>query len=173
MLNQIVSHTPLWVWPLLLALIWLGLSQSVTRSVTLKRITITPLVMTGLSLQGTVGAFGADPAVLSVWLIGAALSAAVVLQQPVPTQTRYDQWTQRFTVPGSWMPLLLILGIFVTKYAVGAALGLNHSLRGNTDFSLGVATLYGVFSGIFLARSARLWRLAHRAEGGHRSIVTP
>jgi hypothetical protein len=172
MLNQIVSHTPVWVWPLLLALIWLGLSQSVTRSLTLKRITITPLVMTGLSLQGTVSAFGADPAVLSVWLIGAALSAAVVLQQPVPAQTRYDQWTQRFTVPGSWMPLLLILGIFVTKYAVGAALGLNHSLRGNTGFSLGVATLYGVFSGIFLARSARLWRLAHRGDTLQGSIVS-
>ncbi len=173
MLNQIVSHTPVWVWPLLLALLWLGLSQSMTRSVTLKRITITPLVMTGLSLQGTIGAFGADPAVLLVWLIGAALSAALVLQQPVPAHTRYDEWTQRFTVPGSWAPLLLILGIFVTKYAVGAALSLDHSLRGNAGFSLGVATLYGVFSGIFLARSARLWRLTQRAEAGHRSIVTP
>lgn len=172
MLNQIVSHTPVWVWPLLLALIWLGLSQSVTRSVSLKRITIVPLVMTGLSLQGTVGAFGAEPAVLLAWLVGAALSAAMLLQQPVPAQTRYDSWTQRFTVPGSWTPLLLILGIFITKYAVGATLGFNSNLRGEASFSLGVATLYGVFSGIFLARSARLWRLAHRDDALRGSIVS-
>lgn len=173
MLNQIVSHTPVWVWPLLLALLWLGLSQTVTRQVTLKRITITPLVMTGLSLQGTVGAFGANPAVLGVWLVGAALSAALVLQRPLSDQTRYDDWTQRFTLPGSWLPLLLILGIFVTKYAVGAATGLQPGLRGTAEFSLGVAGVYGAFSGVFLARSGRLWRLAQRAEGGHGSIVTP
>lgn len=173
MLNQIVTHTPVWVWPLLLALLWLGLSQTVTRSVTLRRITILPLVLTGLSLQGTVGAFGASPSVLLVWLVGAALSATLVLQQPLSDQTRYDSWTQRFTLPGSWAPLLLILGIFVTKYAVGAATGLQPGLRGNAEFSLGVAAVYGAFSGVFLARSGRLWHLAQRAEGGHGSIVTP
>ena len=173
MLNQIVSHIPVWVWPLLLALLWLGLSQSVTRNVTLRRITIMPLVMTSLSLLGTVGAFGANSGVLAVWLVGAAVSATVVLQQPLSDQTRYDSWTQRFTLPGSWVPLLLILGIFVTKFAVGAATGLQPGLRGNTEFSLGVAAVYGAFSGVFLARSGRLWRLAHGAEGGHRSIVTP
>ncbi|MBK9574434.1 MAG: hypothetical protein IPO43_17780 [Rhodoferax sp.] len=50
-------------------------------------------------------------------------------------QTRYDSWTQRFTLPRSWVPLLLILGIFVTKFAVGAATGLQPGLRGNAELS--------------------------------------
>lgn len=173
MLNQIVTHTPVWVWPLLLALLWLGLNQTVTRSLTLRRITIMPLVMTGLSLQGTVGAFGANPNVLLVWLVGAAVSATLMLPQPLPDQSRYDRWTQRITVPGSWAPLLLILGIFVTKYTVGAAMGLQPTLRGNAEFSLGVSAAYGAFSGVFLARSARLWRLVHVGEGRQGSIVGP
>ncbi|MEI8325617.1 MAG: DUF6622 family protein, partial [Betaproteobacteria bacterium] len=61
MLNQILSNTPRWVWVLLLALLGLGLSQAVTRSASLKRITILPLVLVGLSLSGTLSAFGADP----------------------------------------------------------------------------------------------------------------
>lgn len=38
MLNQILANTPRWVWGLLLALLWLGLSQAVTRSTSLELI---------------------------------------------------------------------------------------------------------------------------------------
>ena len=48
MITQIVTHTPTWVWGLLLALLWLGLKQSVSRTASLRRVTVMPLVMTGL-----------------------------------------------------------------------------------------------------------------------------
>lgn len=173
MLTQIVTHIPVWVLPLLLALLWLGLSQTKTRSVSLTRITIMPLVMTGLSLQGTIAAGAGHATVLLPWLLGAGLSASLVLRQALPAQTRYDDWTQRFTLPGSWAPLFLILGIFVTKFTVGATLAMQPGLSGQVHFSLGLAALYGAFSGIFLGRAARLWRLARRGaalRGG--SIVS-
>lgn len=170
MLTQIVTHTPIWVLPLLLALVWLGLSQTRTRSVSLTRITILPLVMTGLSLQGSIAASAGNFTVLLAWLLGAGLSAGLVLRRPLPAQTRYDDWTQRFTLPGSWAPLFLILGIFVTKFTLGAALAMQPGLAGQAPFSLGVATLYGAFSGIFLARAGRLWRLAQRG-GAVRGVL--
>lgn len=159
MLYQIFTHTPTWVWFLLTGLLGLGASQVVTRTVSIQRMTLMPLAMVGLSLYGTVSAFGPELRVLLAWLAGAGLMAALVMQRPLDPATRYDDWTERFTVPGSWVPLLLILGIFATKYTVGVSTAMHPALAQNASFCLGFTALYGAFSGIFLARAARLWRL--------------
>ena len=52
------------------------------------------------------------------------------------------------------------MGIFFTKYAVGVSIGMQPALAHDTSFALTVSTLYGAFSGIFMARTAKLWRLA-------------
>lgn len=171
MLHQILANTPRWVWGLLLALLWLGLSQTVGRTASLKRITLLPLAMTGLSLYGAVTAFGADPQVLLVWLCAGGLAITLVLQPALPQATRYDPATRRFTLPGSWLPLLLMLGIFMTKYLVGAVSAMQPALAHDAGFSLGFATLYGAFAGIFLARAARLWRLALQSYRPPATIV--
>lgn len=164
MLAQIITRTPVWVWVLLLALLWLGASQMLTRSVTLRRVTVLPVAMTGLSLYGTLSVFGSAPAALSLWLAAAGASAVLTLRRPLPEGTRFDTWTRRFTLPGSVVPLIIIVGIFVTKYAVGVALGINPSLAQDAVFALSVSAVYGVFSGIFMARSIRLWNLARASE---------
>ena len=162
MLNQVVSHTPFWVWPLLLGLLWLGLSQTVTRSVPLRRVSLVALGMAGWSLYGTLSAFGSQGWVLPAWLAGAGVIGTLVLRTPLPADAHYDDWTGRFTIPGSWVPLTLILGIFLTKYTVGASLSLQPALAANETFTLAFSALYGVFSGAFLARAARLLRLTMR-----------
>lgn len=164
MLYQILANTPRWVWVLLLALLWLGLSQAVSRTASLKRITVLPLAMTGLSLYGTVTAFGADPQVLLVWLGAGSLAMTAVLRQALPGSTRYDPATQRFTLPGSWLPLSLMMGIFMTKYLVGAVSAMQPALVHDAAFSLSLSALYGAFSGVFLARAVPLFRLALKLD---------
>lgn len=157
---QVFSRAPAWVWGLLVALIALGLSQTRRRQVGLVRIAVLPLAMGGFSLWGTVSAFGAFPAVLGLWL--AALLSLLVLvgQRAAPEGTAYDAATRRFTLPGSWVPLLLILGIFTVKFAVGASLSVQPLLKMNVPFVLTVTLLNGVFSGLFAGRALRLLRLA-------------
>ena len=52
MISNIVLHTPVWVWATLVLLLWLGLAQSVSRQVTLRRVIILPLAMTALDTDG-------------------------------------------------------------------------------------------------------------------------
>ena len=63
MFYQIIIHTPVWVWALLALLLWLGIKQSRPGQPSLLRITVMPLVLTSLSLSGTVSAFGSAPQV--------------------------------------------------------------------------------------------------------------
>lgn len=162
MVMQILSRTPLWVWGLLAALLVLGFSQTRSRQAALPRVVILPIAMTVLSVSGIVSAFGATPAVLGGWLAAALTVAALLLQRPVAAGTVYDAATRQFTLPGSWMPMLLILAIFVTRYAVGVATAIQPLLKLEPLFALGITTLYGVFSGLFAGRALRLVRLALR-----------
>lgn len=162
-LGNIVKNTPPWVWGLLVALLALGISQLFNRQLTLRRVIVTPIAMLGLALYGIFSAFGnggqLGTAVL-MWVIAAAVSTAVMLRLPAPIGTGYDAQSSKFSVPGSVVPLLLILGIFLTKYAVGVELAMQPAQARDASFALPVALLYGVFSGIFAGRALRLVRLA-------------
>ncbi len=167
MFNQIITHTPVWVWAILGLLLWVGLKQSMPRSVSLRRATVLPLVMVGLSLAGVFSAFGAGSHALLAWGAVAAVTAAIVMQLSLPQATHYNSWTQQFQLPGSWTPLVLMVGIFITKYAVGVTLAMHPELARDALFSQSVAALYGGFSGVFAGRAARLWRLASSRASGN------
>ena len=169
MLGPIVRQTPYWVWGLLAALVWLGASQMFHRKAHLGRVVVMPLAMAGFSLYGLASAFGAaghTAGMLAAWAAtaaGAAISA-LWFQPTPPPGTRYDSASRMFSMPGSTMPLALILGIFITKYLVGVELALQPSLARSPGFALQIATLYGLFNGFFAARALRLWRLVQRGH---------
>lgn len=167
-LGTIARNTPTWVWGLLAALMAVGLSQLRDRSASLLRVSIVPVGMTAFSAWGLVSAFGGSPhlaPMLAVWLG----SAAVVLAAMAPGRStaRYDAATRTYALPGSVVPLLLIMGIFLTKYGVGVELAMQPQLVADSSFVLPVAAAYGVFNGLFTGRAARLWRLALQPAALH------
>ncbi|MCX7165162.1 MAG: hypothetical protein NTV11_02670 [Rhodocyclales bacterium] len=164
MLSRIIANTPVWVWALLLALLWLGFSQARARSAGLTRMLILPVVMTGLSLSGTISSFGLAPMILLAWIAATAIMVRLLSPRPAPAPTRYDRNTDLFHLPGSWMPMALILGIFSIKYVVGATLAMRPELAKSLEFSSTIAALYGALSGAFIARAARLWKLRRQGR---------
>ena len=164
MLLQIILHTPKWVFAVFVLLVWLGARQLLSGSVSLAKVTVMPIAMTALSVFGVLSAFGDSPGALLGWAVVAAAMALVVLQQPLPASTRYDRAAREFQVAGSAVPLVLMMGIFFTKYVVGAALAMHPELHQQAGFAVGVPMLYGAFSGIFAARAVRLWKLAIRTD---------
>lgn len=164
-LGTVLQKTPTWVWGLLAGLVALGASQLVARTASLTRVAVMPVAMTLFSVYGLVSAFGSSgqvPGALAAWLAAAAIVATLTLalMPATPAGTRYLAASRSFHIPGSPLPLLLILGIFLTKYLVGIEMAMQPSLAHDATFDLEIAALYGVFNGLFIARSARLWRMA-------------
>jgi hypothetical protein len=174
MLIQLIAHhpeaiapilrgTPTWVWGLLAALLALGFSQVRDRTAGLARVSFMPLAMGTFSAWGTLSALWSSPLLaqaVGLWL--AAAVAALALVAPGRAQASYDPATRSFRLPGSFAPLLLIVGIFLVKYVVGVELAMAPRLVQDTQYALTVAGLYGAFTGIFVGRALRLWRLAFR-----------
>ena len=85
-------------------------------------------------------------------------------QLPLSLATRYDVAARQFQVAGSPVPLMLMMGIFLTKYVVGATLAMHPEMRHQPVLALVVPALYGAFTGVFVARAVRLWKLAIRTD---------
>lgn len=160
---QILTNTPTWVWALLAALIALGVSQSLPRRLTVRRATIVPVLLLVLSLSGVVTTFAAAGPALAAWAAGLAVALTVGRGLVAIDGARWDRGSASFDVPGSWLPLVLVLSLFVIKYGVGVTLAMVPSLVRDTLFEATVGAAYGLFSGLFLARAASLWRLARVA----------
>jgi hypothetical protein len=160
MFIAIVQHTPVWVWGLLTALVAFGVSQTRTREMTVLRVTILPIVMIALSASGVFSAFGHFPVALGGWAAGVG---AVLVFARNAISVRGASWspeTGRLHVPGSWLPLGLMLGLFSIKYFAGVQLAMHPALATDTAFAGLISFAYGAFSGLFLARGLSLRSLA-------------
>ena len=160
---DIVRHTPLWVAGVLAGLTALGLSAARTRQVHFNRLVAMPLIMGGLALWGVQSAFGASGRLAELLALWAACCAAVLAlgtRLAPPVGAAYDATTRSFRLPGSWVPMGLILAVFLMKYGIGVQLALEPALARAPGFAFAVTALYGLLSGLFAARTLRVLRLA-------------
>jgi hypothetical protein len=165
MFIAIVQHTPVWVWGLLTVLIGLGLSQTRDREMSLMRVTVLPLAMIALSASGVLSAFGHFPIALGGWAAGVGAALAFGRQFAAVRGARWSAQAGLLHVPGSWLPLVLIVGLFCIKYVAGASLALHPMLAVDATFAGLCSLAYGGFSGLFLARALSLRQLATGGTG--------
>ena len=157
MLIEILKRTPLWVFVLFFVLLVYGYSQSKSRRVSGRRIAILPAAMILLSFFGVVFAFNIAPVGLISWGIGVWVSIWLGTSFAVPHNVTYSTETQSFFVPGSWLPLILMMAIFSIKYVVGVILARQLPIANTLIFSGSVSFLYGFFGGLFLSRALVVW----------------
>lgn len=118
--GQIATGAPTWVYALLAGLIVLGVRRLRTREVP---VAVALLPSIGFFLWSVTGvsAFAHQVGIVSAlgaWGIGAALGAASGVLVPDPRGQRLPGG--RVRQPGSPLPLILYLGVFVARFACGA-----------------------------------------------------
>ncbi len=156
MLTMILRGTPGWVWPLLAALLALGVAQSRDRQVRRGQLLALPLALLALGGWSMVPALQTAPPAVAAWL--ATLSAGFVFgrsQQPSST-TRWLPERQRLQLAGSWWPMALIVVIFGLRYASNVGFALHPEWRAMLAVQLPLALAFGTLSGLFLGR---VWTL--------------
>jgi hypothetical protein len=154
MIQQIISHTPIYVWALLAFLIYRGWLASKDRETSLLKVALIPLVMLGLAVSGIHMNGPLGEAVWLVWALGAAASAALIWHLST-REIRVDRAAGVIFQRGSWMPLGLMVAIFAIKYSVAVVSAIHPELTHGLAFAAAVTLLYGVFNGLFLGRLAR------------------
>jgi hypothetical protein len=159
---QIFSNTPAWVFVLLFVLLAFGVMQTRTRSVRRFPALLLPAGMIVLSLAGINSSFGLMPVPLAAWAVALAIAAVVGYALFRDRRVEFDATEQKFFVPGSWMPLVVIMAIFFTKYVYAVMRALNADVISTPAFVVALSTIYGLLSGYFAARAFNLIKTAQR-----------
>jgi len=153
-----LARVPSWVFGVFALLLALGILLSRPRTVH----PIAPsLVAAGFvfySLYGVVSSFGASPASILPWAAG--LLASVFLGKPYfgPSGMTRISGTSKVLVPGSWLPLGLMMGIFLTKFLVGFVQGARLPVGTQVWFAPAVCCVLGSLSGGFTSRALNVRR---------------
>ncbi len=155
MLQQIIAHTPLYVWALLAFLVYRGVNASADREVTLRNLFLIPGAMVYLSLQDLIGKFGVDGMTLVYWASGAAVSLAWTWNSIDASRITANRQLGTVLVRGSWAPLATMLLTFCSKYAIAIVSAIHPNLLQDSGFMIGVCLLFGLFNGIFFGRLLR------------------
>ena len=161
----ILSHTPIWVWVLLAFLISRGVAAMRPREVSPSRILIVPVVFL---VWGLSGMFGADNLALKLVLFAGGLlvglAAGWVLASLLPAP-RLSRASGLLAMPGSPAPLILICLAFATKYVGAVALALNSDIAVHAEIAAALATVGGLFAGLFWGRTLGQFARALQADG--------
>ena len=145
---QIVTNTPLWVWPLMVLVVWLGVLGLRSRTLPLWRLAILPVVGLVISFAGIGQAV--QPALAFVaWLV--ALAVALPLGDLLGrrrTAHRLDDG--RLEIAGGWFMLVFGLSIFAVRYALGVVFGMAPALRADPAWIALAGGVGGFVAGIGL-----------------------
>ena len=153
---QILSHTPPWVFVLFAGLLAFGFMQTRNRSVNRFMAYFLPFGMIALSLTGVQSSFGFRLVPVSLWAAGLAVITFIGYTFFRDTRVVFDPNRNTFYIPGSWTPLVVIMAIFFTKYAVAVMHGFKIDAANSPAFAMALSLAYGCFSGYFASRAANL-----------------
>lgn len=168
MLHMILVKTPVYVWAILAFLVYRGMLASRTRELTLRSACIMPIVLTALSAQGVFGSFGLNAGAVLCWLAGLLLSAWLAARSLGAAQVAPVPGTNRLQYRGSWMPMLLMLLIFVAKYVINVMLAIDAAWAQNAMFVIVVSLACGGMSGALVGKmlkSIQIYQQSHSTAG--------
>jgi hypothetical protein len=171
MLLSILKHTPLWVWGIFAVLLYLGYFQSRPHTFARRRVVALPAVFIVMSALGVWSAFGATAPAIVGWGSGVALALLANRRLRLPRVVHFDPAAGKFSLPGGYGPLTLMMSMFATRYVVSIALAMSPALGASVAFALVASLAYGALSGAFLARSLRILAAAHRPKSGGPQIA--
>lgn len=161
--QQIVSHTPVYVWIILGLLVVRGVAASRDRVVSRRSLFILPAVMLALGVSSVAGHLEDGGMLAATWLVAMAAGAALAWRWSGGQVAGVDRAARTVHLRGSWTPLALMMTVFAVKYAVGAALGLQPALAHNTGFAMAACALFGLCNGVFNGRLLRCIAAWHGA----------
>jgi hypothetical protein len=152
---KVIAHTPIWVWPLYILLLFLGLQRTRDSIVPLWRMLILPVVVTLLAiLSATLAGWSALPAALSGMALGAIVGWK--LEGTGATSRMPDG---RVQLRGEWWSFSVLLLVLISRYATNIAAGFHPALHANLAWRLATAFMSASLSAIFLARTAARLRV--------------
>jgi hypothetical protein len=154
----IIHGAPIWVWVLLVVLLFRGFKALNSGTAPLSRLAITPLIVAGLGMAHLASNPLAGWFAVVAWMIGAIVGIAGGIAIASRTRFIVDPIRNTVMLPGSSVPLLLMLAIFATKFWLGFEMATLTNASSLGMVVLIGAAVSGVVAGMLGGRFITYWR---------------
>ncbi|WP_244817109.1 DUF6622 family protein [Caballeronia sp. Lep1P3] len=156
-LQAILAGTPVWVWVLLAVLVSRGLKAMKGGTAPLSKLAVVPAVFAAWGVLHIVTGPAAGWETAAMWLVGGLAGAGVGVALAKRSGLTVDRAQRTVTVPGSIVPMLLILATFASKFWIGFELATGGAAGVDSMFVVLNGLVSGVVAGIFAGRFLVYW----------------
>jgi uncharacterized protein DUF6622 len=159
----ILSHTPLWAWVVLAVLVAFGIQGLRPRTVSVRRLLIVPAVFITWGIVSLVQRVAGEPALAGDWVAAALTGGAIGWFATRFDAIRVDRASRNVELPGSILPLVRNLAIFLAKYVLTAAAAIAPARTAElAPWDIAVSGLSAGYFAAWLLRLAARYRAAPR-----------
>ena len=115
---QAVVNTPLWVYPMAAAILWLGARNLTTRAFRLGVLFVHPVIVLGLEITNLVAGAATMTVAIPAFVVSFAIGGAIGWTL-APTDIVAGRARGAVRVPGSVAPLLVAVAVVIQRYVMG------------------------------------------------------
>jgi Family of unknown function (DUF6622) len=161
-ITQLASHTPWWVYLLLVALLQRAIAASRPNVVAVWHLAILPAVFALWDLAAITGSMRVTAATFFGWATPLTAGACLgfLLVRGAKVGADHDNGLIGLAADRTVLPLVLV--IFAVKYALVLAIGTHPGLLRNPSFVVTALAIAGLSTGLFVGRFAT-YLLKYRA----------
>lgn len=149
----ILTHTPIWVFPLFLYIAFMTLRATRARIVNLPRLLGVPVMFILWGMSGLLSRHHLDLPLCLTFLAGLGLGAAALLAVGKPVLLGVDRERGVMELAGSWAPFIRVMTLFIAKFTLGWMMALRPDLAVPLAYADAAVSGFGI--GNFL-----LWMIA-------------
>ena len=155
--EAILLGAPAWVWILLAVLVSRGMKALRGGTAPLAKLGIVPAIFAGWGLLHLMTEPAASWNTALMWVTGGALGVGVGAALAKKSGMTVDRVQRTVTLPGSAIPLVLILLTFAMKFWIGFELATAPHIGVDSTFVVLSGLVSGVVAGIFAGRFLMYW----------------
>lgn len=153
---EIVIHTPVWVYLLLIYLIFIGIKETKSRVIKLPRIFIGPTILSALSIHTLMTTvLEAGYLIIGSWILGIVFGGILGWWQMKRLRIQVDKKRFLIHIPGTWSSMCVLLTIFAARYYLGYEQATNPILTEQLGFKVSLLAVMGICTGFFIGKSIR------------------
>ncbi len=153
-MSQFLTGAPVWVWPLLAALLFVGFNAMRTRTSPVVLLYLLPLLgfLSLRSVNGVATSAGVWGVFLLTYLTGGALGYRFQASRVLAKTGRHVR------LAGEGLTLIVILILFSANFVTGVLTAVAPDTLVSGAFQAGFAAILALASGSFLGRALSIWR---------------
>jgi hypothetical protein len=161
-ISAAIAHTPVWVWPLFVVVLFLGARNLRTRERPISQMFILPAAMLIVALYNLTAGSANLTLVIPAFVVSFGIGIGVGWNL-VPKNVLAQRDRGSVRVPGSVAPLLVVIALLILRYAIGYTYARWPEVRADPALALEFSATGALLAGILWGRILRLAQIYRRA----------